>query len=306
MPAHSRINRLGIAVVLTVTLGSLSSPCCAGVCPYGTTLPGIDVSQFQGTINWSNVKAAGIVFAYAKATEGTSFTDPEFSANWAGMKAAGVFRGAYLFFHSNVDPTTEANHFLNVMGTIQPGDFPPMLDVEVTDGQAAGVIAANLMTCANRIQAATGRAPVIYASPAFWTGSVGSTGFSGLPLWVANWGVTCPGMPVGWTNWAIWQYSDTGTVAGISAAVDLDELNGSIGELLAFVEEPNLDITWKTASQISLTWPTLAIGFRLQQSSDLGATNWANVTNTPAVVNNQEQVVLGTSTNHAFFRLVHP
>lgn len=306
MLAELRIRGVGIALGLTLGVVASRTECRAGVCPSGTTLPGIDVSHYQGAINWTSVRSAGILFAYAKATEGLTFTDSQFTNNWSGMKTAGVIRGAYLYFHSNVDPTTEANHFLSVVGPIQPGDLPPMLDVEVTDSQSAAVIVANLNSCAARLEAVTGRAPVIYTSPAFWTSAIGSTSFSALPLWVANWGVTCPSMPVGWTNWAIWQYSDTGSVTGITGSVDLDEFNGTTSDILAFVQQPSLSIAWKGPDQVAITWSRFAGGFLLQQNSDLGSTNWVSVTNAPVVVNNQEQVILGTSTAGTFFRLVHP
>jgi lysozyme len=302
--AHTNYSTLALALSLTGVL--LSARCLAGVCPYGTTLPGVDVSHYQGTINWASVRTAGIMFAYAKATEGITYTDPLFATNWSAMKAAGVVRGAYLYFHSNDDPIAEADHFLSVVGSIQAGDLPPMLDVEVTDSQTPAVIAATLNTCAARLQAVTGRVPVIYTSPSFWTGSVGSTGFSGLPLWIANWGVTCPSMPVGWTNWAIWQYSDAGTVNGITGAVDLDEFNGTMSDMLAFTGLPSLSIAPVGPNQVALTWSTFAAGFLLQQNPDVGSTNWVNMTNAPVVVNNQEQVTVGTSGQGAFFRLVHP
>lgn len=303
----SRTNHLGITLGLMVTLVSLSTQCLAVVCPYGTTLPGVDVSHFDGSINWTNVKTAGIVFAYARATEGTTFTDPEFGANWADMKAAGIVRGADAFFHANLDPTIQADYFLSVMGTLQPGDLPPMLDVEVTDGQSAATIATNVNIWVNHVQALTGRAPLIYASSSFWASSVGnSTALSEFPLWIANWGVTCPTLPAAWTDWAIWQYSATGTVSGIAGAVDLDKFNGTMSDLLAFGHQPSLNIALESTNQISITWSRFATGFQLQQNSNLGTTNWVSVTNTPNVVSNQEQVILGTSNNPTFFRLFLP
>jgi lysozyme len=309
MPGISRTNHLGIAVGLMVTLVSLSTQSLAGVCPYGATLPGVDVSQYDGSIIWTSVKATGIAFAYAKATEGTTYIDPTFAVNWPGMKAAGIVRGAYSFFHANADPIAEADHFLSVMGTLQPGDLPPMLDVEVTDGQSAATIAANVSSWVSHVHAATGRVPIIYTTPGFWNVSVGSTGFAANPLWAANWGVTCPTLAEGWTNWAIWQYSATGTVDGISGAVgavDLDKFNGSMKDLLAFANQPSLNIAPKRTNQVALTWSTFAIGFGLQQNSTLGTTNWTSVTNMPTLVGNQKQVILGTSTKQTFFRLFHP
>jgi hypothetical protein len=113
-------------------------------------------------------------------------------------------------------------------------------------------------------------------------------------------------MPVGWTNWAIWQYSSTGTVGGITGAVDLDEFNGTTSDMLAFTGLPSLSIALNGPNQVALTWSRFAAGFVLQQNADLTSTNWANVTNAPVVMNNQQQVIVGTTGDGAFFRLVHP
>src|SRR5262245_24710768 len=84
--------------------GAAEEPLCSTqepvkVCPGQSTLSGIDVSHWQGAIDWAQVKASGRAFAIAKATEGTTFVDPSFAANWAGMKQQGVVRSAYHFFH---------------------------------------------------------------------------------------------------------------------------------------------------------------------------------------------------------------
>src|SRR5205823_1632944 len=84
-----------------------------------------------------------------------------------------------------------------------------------------------------RVQGATGRAPMIYASPGFWNGIGGARTF-GADLWVAHWFVSAPHIPGGWSAWNVWQYSDHGTVAGISGPVDLDQFNGSDADLQAY------------------------------------------------------------------------
>ena len=78
-----------------------------------------------------------------------------------------------------------------------------------------------------------------------------------------------------------------------------------MNDLLALANEPSLNIAPDGTNEISVTWSTFAIGFGLQQNSTLGTTNWVTVTNTPSVVSNQEQVILGTSTNHVYLRLFH-
>ena len=70
-------------------------------------LRGIDVSHYQGNINWSKVATSGIKFACAKATEGITYVDPSFSANWVGMKSVGLTRCAYHFAHPKEDAATQ-------------------------------------------------------------------------------------------------------------------------------------------------------------------------------------------------------
>src|SRR5580765_6643007 len=94
----------------------------ATVCAAGATVTGIDVSHYQGTVDWAKVAASGRKFGIAKATEGTGYVDASFAANWAAMANAGVIRGAYHYFHANLDPVTQAQHFVNTMGALGAGD----------------------------------------------------------------------------------------------------------------------------------------------------------------------------------------
>src|ERR1700728_5326112 len=97
---------LAVASALGCAGGSRESTGAGGsdltACANGQTLQGVDVSHYDGTVNWTQVKAAGISFAFAKATESDNDIDPTFATNWAGMKAAGVVRGAYHFFDPSV------------------------------------------------------------------------------------------------------------------------------------------------------------------------------------------------------------
>jgi GH25 family lysozyme M1 (1,4-beta-N-acetylmuramidase) len=219
---------------LRPALDHLEGRALLSVCPTGPTLRGVDVSVFQGPIDWNTVAASGVGFAYARVSDGAKFVDPAFDGNYSGIKAAGLTRGAYQFFEPGEDPASQADLMIQKIGTLGSGDLPPALDVEVTDGQSATTIAAGIQTWVTVVQNATGRAPVIYAGPGFWNSSVGSSIFGGDPLWVANWGVTCPNVPSGWNNWVFWQFSDQGSVPGIGAAVDLDEFNGSLADLESF------------------------------------------------------------------------
>ena len=204
------------------------------VCPAGETVKGIDVSYYQGNVNWGSVKGAGYDFAIARISDGTTFMDPKFEQNWSGIKAAGMIRGAYQFFRPAQNPDTQADIVVNAVGKLGAGDLPVTCDVEVADGVSAATYAANIKTWVDKVTAGTGKPPMIYTGKYFWNGSVQSTAFNDLPLWIAVWGSTCPDLPTAWDNWAFWQYSATGSVPGISGDVDLDYFNGSLDQLTDF------------------------------------------------------------------------
>jgi len=194
------------------------------VCPGATTLEGVDVSTYQGTIDWGKVKASGRAFAITRVGDGLG-GDDTFDANWAGIKAAGMVRGAYQYFRAGDDPIQQADILLGKIGTPADGDLPPTLDLETLDGQSAATVVANVKSWLSYVKTKTGRTPMVYTSPGFWP-SIGSPDLSAYVLWVAHWGVTCPSMPTGWSTWSFHQYSDSGTVSGISGAVDLDVFDG--------------------------------------------------------------------------------
>jgi lysozyme len=188
-------------------------------------VPGIDVSHYQGTVDWQQVAEAGMAYAFVKATQGVSSTDSQFAANWAGVQTAGLLRGAYHFYQPGDDPQQQAEHFLSVV-QLEPGDLLPVLDIETMGSQTASEIVQGIETWLGTVQAAIGRAPIVYTAPGFWN-SLGTQQFGLYPLWVAEYGVSTPKLPAGWTSWAFWQYSESGSVAGVAGSVDLDVFQGS-------------------------------------------------------------------------------
>lgn len=228
-------SHLGLkCVVLAIATATLATTSEAAVCPGGVTVQGVDVSSFQGAVDWPTVKAGGISFAYVRLGDGDTFIDPMFATNWSAMKAAGLIRGAYQTFEPAQSPVSQANLVVSTVGLLGVGDLPVVADMELTGGESAATIAARLETWVTAVGAGTGKTPVIYTADGYWNGSVGSTAFGTFPLWVADWGVACPTLPDGWSNWAMWQYSDSGTVSGITGAVDVDEFNGNLAALQQF------------------------------------------------------------------------
>ena len=202
-----------------------------------TFVAGIDVSYHQGTIDWSRVAAAGKRFAFIRASAGTLTADTMYTANRSGARAAGLTIGTYHFANPDSaanDAANEASWFLQ-HATITSGDLLPVLDLEVANGLGSAALIAWTQTWLERVYGATGVRPVIYTNAGFWTSSMANTDWfarNGYPvLWVAHWtSASQPNVPAGdWggNGWRFWQYSSTGSVPGITGAVDLDRFNGS-------------------------------------------------------------------------------
>lgn len=206
-----------------------------------STLAGIDVSHFQGNVNWPAVKAAGINFAFAKASDGNTYTDPQFATNWRGMQTAGLIRGAYHFYESNDDPQTQAQQFLKVVGTLDRSDLPPVVDIEKSNGNFGSKnLASNLQIWLDTVEQKLQCTPIIYTNCAFWNANLvaySTSSFSRYPLWIAQYGVTQPKIPNAWSNWTFWQSSESGNVAGITGAVDTDLFAGTMPDLLALIKD---------------------------------------------------------------------
>lgn len=224
------------------------------ICGVTSTLRGIDVSEFQGTIDWPRVRASGVEFAFIRASYGRSRIDATFAANWARAAAAGVKRGAYQFYRPSQDPIQQADVLLETMGNLAAGDLPPVIDVEVGEGAGDATIVNGVRRWLERVEAATGVRPIVYTSWGFWSGLSGASSLARYPLWVANYDVRCPEVPTNtWSAYSFWQYSDHGRVSGISGPVDLDVFQGTRAQLDALGRPA-------TAVSIALDWTRTAAG----------------------------------------------
>jgi GH25 family lysozyme M1 (1,4-beta-N-acetylmuramidase) len=208
----------------------------ARVCAQGATTRGIDVSYYQGNINWTSVKNSGVAFAFIRVSDGTGFRDPKFQTYWAGAKSAGIIRGAYQFFRPAQDVAAQADLLIDALGGVYtPGDLPPVIDVEADGGLAPATVAARVRTWVDRVKARLGVDPIVYTGKYFWRDEVGGpTSFAGNPLWIAQYTSLCPDLPAPWAKWTFWQHSDRGSVPGISGNVDVNKFNGSMADLTAF------------------------------------------------------------------------
>jgi lysozyme len=227
-------------------------------CAAGSTLSGIDVSHHQGVIDWTAVGRTDTRFAFVRVSDGT-YADRRFAENWAGARRAGITRGAYQFFRPTQDVDAQVDYFLRTVGTLEADDLPPVLDVEPSPGNAdAGLSVATLRARVrrwiDRVAAATGRTPIIYTTDSYWTGRVGNADPMGSPLWVANFGASCPRTPTAWSSWTFFQYTETGRVAGITGNVDRNYFNGDEDALLALTEASSELPYDPTGGVVVTTW----------------------------------------------------
>ena len=208
---------------------------------------GVDVSVFNGSINWAAAARAGESFAYIKASEGTYYTNPDFAPQYNGSYDAKLIRGAYHFARPDTtNGATQANYFIaHGGGWSNDGvTLPGALDIEYNPygGECYGLSAASMVawvhSFANQYKARTGRDVVIYTTADWWDTCTGrSTAFGSTnPLWVADYGVSSPALPAGWGFFTFWQYSSLGAVSGMPGHTDLNVFNGTRARLVALAK----------------------------------------------------------------------
>ncbi|GIH20874.1 GH25 family lysozyme [Rugosimonospora africana] len=227
------------------------------------SLKGLDVSGYQGNVNWASVAANGASFAYVKATESNNYVSGYFSQQYNGSASAGLIRGAYHFAHPNASSgTNQADYFVDHGGawTADGKTLPGALDIEYAP-------AGNTNTCYGISQSAmvawitafnaeyvarTGRYPAIYSTTDWWKTCTGNySGFAATnPLWIANYTGTYSPLPNGWSAYTVWQTADSGTFPG-----DQDVFNGSLADLKTFAlgnytpPPPPPVLTWPLVQQ---------------------------------------------------------
>jgi lysozyme len=197
--------------------------------------PGIDVSRWQAEIDWPRVAAGGYRFAIIRASVGNYYTDPRFYENWRGASDAGLLVSAYHVVKPNQSAESQIARLFEVLEGRTP-DLPLVMDVEVADGQTKETITNLIRECGQRIQQQEGRRPIIYTGKWFWEPNVfHSSEWAQYDLWIAHYGVQTPTLPAEWNVWRFWQYSESGSVDGVSSRhTDLDWFNGSYEELVTY------------------------------------------------------------------------
>ncbi len=241
MPARHLARWLAPALLVAVT-AMTAAPASAATGPTGP-----DVASYQHpsgvTIDWSAVATGGSSFAFVKATEGTTYTNPYFAQDWSALATAGLIRGAYHYARPSStvgSAAAQAQYFVNTVGSFADlGDLPPVLDLEQTGGLAPADLVAWTQQYLTAVQSLTGRTPILYTYPNFWHNAMAdSTAFGQYPLWLASYSSTPPAPLPGWTAWTFWQYTSTGTLPGITGNVDISQFAGTMTDLQALANYP--------------------------------------------------------------------
>jgi GH25 family lysozyme M1 (1,4-beta-N-acetylmuramidase) len=230
---------VGIAGVLALSTSAQAAY------PAGYSVTGIDVSHYQNTITWSSVPSS-LKFVYMKATEGSDLIDSTYATNRAGARGRGFFTGAYHFAHPSSaagSGKAQADFFYSKAPFVNDNmTLPMMLDVEWPKTGAAcyGLSPSQMVTWihdfVNEIKVKSGRTAIIYTNTNWWNPcTASSTAFSANPLAIANYTGTPNPLPAGWTTFAFWQFTDSGSTSGIIGPVDQDVFKGSISALTALV-----------------------------------------------------------------------
>lgn len=208
--------------------------------PHPYSIHGIDVSKYQENISWESVKAMEVgpirlQFAFIKATEGIGNVDRHFKRNWKKSREAGITRGAYHFFLATKDGKQQAQNFIKRVD-LEPGDLPPVLDVEQTYGVANAVIKREVKEWLQVVEGYYKVKPILYTNVDFYNRQLGAD-FDDYPLWIAHY--LQPNKPRIERDWAFWQHSETGRVNGIFSKVDFNVFNGDSADFVELLYKAN-------------------------------------------------------------------
>lgn len=249
---------------LAAIVATASVHVSASVVTAATRALGIDVSSFQGAINWNAVKSDGIDFAWAKATEGSAsyvdYTDAYLGANMAGASGSGILIGAYHFAHPLHDPgaagaQAEADFFVASAGQyMTAGYLRPVLDLEVEGSSATSTWVNDFLS---DVDEATGVTPIVYTYIDYSESYLDST-VANRNLWIANPSgaspqVGEPTVPSPFTNWNFWQYGQS-TINGISGAVDQDVANGNLAYVQNFLIPAQVQLPGSAEDAATVAW----------------------------------------------------
>lgn len=200
--------------------------------PEGYSIRGIDISHHQGEIDWqklasAKIKESQVSFVFIKATEGLSLLDENFNDNFYQAREYGFIRGAYHYFKPNVPASKQAAYYLKQVH-LEPGDLPPVLDIEETGNLSKHELQQAALTWLRTVEKRYRVKPILYTGYKFKESYLNAPEFADYPYWIAHYYV--PKLSYKGA-WKFWQHTDCGRLPGIREKVDLNIYNGSMYDL---------------------------------------------------------------------------
>lgn len=203
--------------------------------PEGYEIHGIDISHYQGEIDWEKLRNSGMIekcpirFIMIKATEGSSRMDENFKSNFYNAREYGFIRGAYHFWSNKSTGRAQADYFIKNV-KLEEGDLPPVLDVEhKSKTQTPEEFQESVLTWLRLVERHYGVKPIIYTYYKFKLTYLNDTVFDAYPYWIAHYYVDKVEYK---GKWKFWQHTDAGRLPGINGFVDFNIYNGSYYDLL--------------------------------------------------------------------------
>lgn len=203
--------------------------------PEGYEIHGIDISHYQGKINWDRLRSNALIdgcplrFIIVKATEGATRVDPNFEDNFYQIREYGFIRGAYHFWSTKSSARAQAYFFLSKVH-LQEGDLPPVLDIEhKPQNQSTQDFQTDVLTWLHIVEDKYHVKPIIYTYHNFKESYLSAPVFDDYPYWIAHYYVDKVEYK---GKWKFWQHTDTGVLPGIKGNVDLNIYNGSYYDLM--------------------------------------------------------------------------
>lgn len=192
---------------------------------------GIDVSHYQGKINWDSLNHGNdsfpLHFVFVRATAGKNVIDTEFKTNWKQAKAHGFMRGAYHYYRPDENSIEQAKLFIKNV-KLSKGDLAPVLDIEqVPSGQSMDSLKAGLRKWLREVEGHYGIKPIIYSGESYYNDFLKDE-FSDYPFWIANYSFFHKEIR---PEWAFWQFTDKAAIHGIDDNVDINVYNGDLKAL---------------------------------------------------------------------------
>jgi lysozyme len=191
---------------------------------------GVDVSRWQGDIDWPKLRRQGANFAYIKATDGGDHLDPMFKKNWREANEAGLRRGAYHFFYWCRTASSQADWFIRNVPKVE-GALPPVIDVEWNSESSCkrrpsrAAVLEKMQVFMDRLERHYGQRPIIYTAPDFYEDNLKGA-FKSHPFWLRS-VAQHPAKVYPGRKWLFWQYSGSGLSHGVSGRIDLNVFHGS-------------------------------------------------------------------------------